>query len=66
MFNVLSDMVEVWAGLGGGQGARGFGGADRWYRYSHWLYDNPQGFEDQNILNVPDASILYTGSWYIG
>ena len=37
----------------------------RWYRSSHWLYDNPQRFEDQNILNVPNASILYTGSWYL-
>ena len=37
----------------------------RWYRYSHWLYDNPQRFEDQNILNVPNANILYTGSWYL-
>ena len=26
MFNVLSDMVGVWAGLGGGEGARGCGG----------------------------------------
>ena len=24
--NALSDMVEVWAGLGGGEGARGSGG----------------------------------------
>ena len=35
-------------------------------RSSHWLYDYPQCFEDQNILNVPNASILYTGSWYLG
>ena len=34
----------------------------RRYRSSHWLYDNPQRFEDQNILNVPNANILYTGS----
>ena len=26
MLNVLSDMVGVWAGLGGGEGARGCGG----------------------------------------
>ena len=26
MLNVLSDMVGVWAGLGGGEGARGYGG----------------------------------------
>ena len=26
MFNVLSDMVVVWAGLGGGEGARSCGG----------------------------------------
>ena len=26
MFNVLSDMVDVWAGLGGVEGARGCGG----------------------------------------
>ena len=25
----------------------------RRYRSSHWLYDNPLRFEDQNILNVP-------------
>ena len=30
----------------------------RRYRSSHWLYDNPQCFEDQNILNVPNASIF--------
>ena len=28
----------------------------RRYRSSHRLYDNLQGFEDQNILNVPIAS----------
>ena len=26
MLNILSDMVGVWAGLGGGEGARGCGG----------------------------------------
>ena len=26
MLNVLSDMVGVWSGLGGGEGARGCGG----------------------------------------
>ena len=26
MLNVLSDMVGMWAGLGGGEGARGCGG----------------------------------------
>ena len=35
-------------GLGGGVEAR--------YTSSHWLYDNPQRFEDQNILNVPNAT----------
>ena len=60
ILNVLSDMVVVWAGLGGGEGARVCGGV------IHWLYDNPQRFEDQNILNVPNANILYTGSWYLG
>ena len=29
MLNVLSDMVGVWAGLGGGEGARGCGGGAR-------------------------------------
>ena len=38
----------------------------RQYRSSHWLHDNPQRFEDQNILNVPNTNILYTGSWYLG
>ena len=38
----------------------------RGYRSSHWLYDNPQRLEGQNILNVPNANILYTGSWYLG
>ena len=38
----------------------------RRYRSSHWLYDNPQRFEDQNILNVPNTNILYTGSWCLG
>ena len=28
MLKVLSDMVEVWAGLGGGEDARGCGGPD--------------------------------------
>ena len=27
----------------------------RRYRSSHWIYDNPQRFEDQNILNVPNV-----------
>ena len=27
------------------------------YRSSQWLYDNPQRFEDHNILNVPNANI---------
>ena len=52
----------------------------RWYRFRHWLYDNPQRFEDQNILNVLNASILdhrylvpwlvtflkQTEQWYLG
>ena len=50
MLNDLSDMV----------------GVTRRYRSSHGLYDNPQRFKDQNILNVPNANILYTGSWYLG
>ena len=25
----------------------------RRYRSSHWLYDNPQRFKDQNILKYP-------------
>ena len=33
---------------------------------SYRLYDSPQRFEDQNILNVPNANILYTGNWYLG
>ena len=28
----------------------------RRYRSSHWLYDNLQRFEDQEILNVPNAN----------
>ena len=36
------------------------------YRSSHWLYDTPQCYEDRNISNVPIASILYLGNWYIG
>ena len=60
MLNALSDMV------GGGEGARGRDGVIRGYRSSHWLYDNPHRFEDQNILNVPNANILYTCSWYLG
>ena len=31
----------------------------RRYRSSHWLYDNPQRFEDQNILNVPNAMAYF-------
>ena len=61
MLEVLSDIVGVWAGLGVGERA-----SYRRHRSSHWLYDNPQRFEDQNILNAPNANILYTGSWYIG
>ena len=55
MLNVFSDMVRV-----------AVVASYRRYRPSHWLYDNPQRFEDQNILNVPNANILYTGSWYLG
>ena len=51
MLNVLSDMVEVWAGLGGGEGARGCGGTDPAI--------------DSTILNVPNTRILYTGSCWI-
>ena len=28
------------------------------YISSHWLYDKPQRFEDQNILNVPSPFSL--------
>ena len=66
MLNVLSDMVGVWAGLGGGECAQAVVASYRRFRSSHWLYDNPQRFEDQNILNVPNANILYTASWYLG
>ena len=66
MLNVLSDMVGMWAGVGGGGGARIVVASYRRYRSSHWLYDSPQRFEDQNILNVPNANILYTGNWYLG
>ena len=38
----------------------------RRYRSSHGLYDNPERFKDQNILNVPNVNILYTGSCYFG
>ena len=62
MLNVLSDMVGMWVGE-----ARVIVVASyRRYRSSHWLYDSPQRFEDQNILNVPNAKILYTGNWYLG
>ena len=37
----------------------------RRYTPSHRLYDTPQRFEDQNILNVPNANILYTVNWYL-
>ena len=66
MLNVLSDMVGVWARLGGGEGASGLVASYRRYRSSHWLSDNTQRFEEQNILYVPNANILYTGSWYLG
>ena len=55
MLNVLSDMV----------GGEAVVASYRRYRSSHGLYDNLQRFEDQNILNVPNANILYTGSWYM-
>ena len=35
MLNDLSGMVGVWAGLGGGEGARGHGASYRRYRSSH-------------------------------
>ena len=66
MLNDLSDMVVVWAGQVGDVGARGRGSHTGGTKSSHWLYDNPQRFEDQNILNVPNANSLYTGSWYLG
>ena len=66
MLNVLSDMVGMWAGLGGGEGLVAVLASYRRYRYSHCLYDNTQRFKDQNILNVPKASIFYTGTWYLG
>ena len=56
MLNVLSDMVGVWVGLGGSEGVVA---SYRRYKSRHWLYDIPQRFEDQNILNVHNASILY-------
>ena len=62
MLNVLSDMVALCVGLGGSEGVRGCGASYRRYKSSHWLYDNPQRFEDQNILNLPNTSILYTGT----
>ena len=65
MLNVLSDMEGVCAGLGGVEGAHGCDGVIQAVQI-HWLYDNPQRFEDQNILNVPNASILYTGGWCLG
>ena len=61
MLNDLSDMVGMWVRLGGGVAVVA---SYRRYRSSHWLYNNPQRFEDQNILNVPNANILYIGSWY--
>ena len=36
-----------------GECVRGCDGVPRWYRSSHWLYDNPQRFEDKNILMYP-------------
>ena len=59
MLHVLSDMVGMGAGLGGGEGARGCSGVLKAVQIQPWLYDNPKRFEDQNILNVPNASILY-------
>ena len=64
--NDLSDMVGVWAGLGGGDGARVRGGVIQAVQIQPLVYDNPQRFEDQNILNVLNANILYTDSWYLG
>ena len=66
MLNVLSDMVGVWAELGGDEVRVAVVASYQRYRSRHWLCDNPQRFEDQNILNVPNANILYTSSWYLG
>ena len=63
MLNVLSDMVGMWAG---GEALVIVVASYRRYRSSHWLYDSPQRLEDQNILNVPNANILYTGNLYLG
>ena len=41
--------LQWWRHTGGTDPAIGF-------------FDNPQRFEDQNILNVPTAIILYTDS----
>ena len=46
--NVLSDIVGVWVG----EMHVSLVASYRRYRSSHWLYDNPQRFEDQNIQNV--------------
>ena len=44
----------------------------RRYRSSHWLYDNPQRIEDQNILNVHRLLVTWlvtylkqTEQWYL-
>ena len=44
--------------MGGGEDARGCGGIIEAVQI--------QRLEDQNILNVLNANILYTGSWYLG
>ena len=58
-------MVGVWAGLGDEEGARGCEDVLHAVEIQQLLYDTPQRFEDQNILNVPNTSILYTSSWYL-
>ena len=51
MMNVLSDMVGVWAGLGGGEGARGWCGIVQAVQIHSF---------SKIILNVLNANILYT------
>ena len=61
MLNALSDMLEVRARLGSGEGRVAVVASRRWYRSSYWLYDNPQRLAS-DVLEAGRAGVPWR-SW---